>query len=55
MDIAIASTNEVQSMLYLGLDRKYIDEKKLEMALVQTTETMNLVYGFRRHLEKDIP
>lgn len=52
LDISIWSLNEIQSMLYLGFDRKYITEEQLQSLLLQTTETMNLTYWFRRYLEK---
>ncbi|OIN90106.1 MAG: four helix bundle protein [Anaerolineae bacterium CG03_land_8_20_14_0_80_58_20] len=49
------SASEVQSELYLALDRKYITEKELQSAYDLATETKRLVNGMIAYLRKAPP
>ncbi len=46
------SASEVQSQLYLALDRKYINEKQMRLAYVQAEEAKKLINGFIAYLRK---
>jgi four helix bundle protein len=46
------SASEVQSELYLALDRKYITEKELSIAYDLATETKKLINGLIGYLRK---
>jgi four helix bundle protein len=47
-----ASAFEVQSQLYVALDRKYIDSNKFEAIYNQATSVVSLIDGFIRYLRK---
>ena len=49
------SAGEVQSELYLALDRKYINEKELHLAYSLATETKRLINGMIAYLRKSSP
>ena len=49
------SASEVQSELYLALDRKYINEKELQFAYGLATETKRLINGMIAYLRKSPP
>ena len=49
------SASEVQSELYLALDRKYINEKELQFAYGLATETKRLINGMIAYLRKSHP
>ncbi len=49
------SASEVQSELYLALDRKYISEKALRLAYGLATETKRLINGMITYLRKSSP
>jgi four helix bundle protein len=46
------STSEVQSELYLALDRKYINQDELASAYNLSTETKRLINGMIGYLRK---
>jgi len=50
--VARASAFEVQSQLYVALDRKYIDSNKFEAIYNQATSVVSLIDGFIRYLRK---
>ena len=50
--IARRSASEVQSQLYLALDRKYITENDLREVYDMATETKKLINGFIANLKK---
>ena len=49
------SASEVQSELYLALDRKYITEKELNLAYELATEAKRLINGMIAYLRKSTP
>ena len=49
------SASEVQSELYLALDRKYIDQNQLTQAYNLATETKRLINGMIAYLRKSKP
>jgi four helix bundle protein len=49
------SSSEVQSELYLALDRKYIDQDELNNAYNLATETKRLINGMIAYLRKSKP
>ena len=49
------SASEVQSELYLALDRKYITQEELALAYNLATETKKLVNGMIAYLRKSKP
>ena len=49
------SASEVQSELYLALDRKYIDQNELTSAYGLATETKKLINGLIAYLRKSKP
>ncbi len=55
LKIARRSASEVQSELYLALDRKYIDEKQLESSYGLATESKRLINGMIRYLRRSSP
>jgi four helix bundle protein len=50
LKIARRSASEVQSQLYLALDRKYITTTELQSAYDQATETKRLINGMIAYL-----
>jgi len=50
LKIARRSASEVQSELYLALDRKYITQNELDDAYDLAGETKKLINGLIRHL-----
>jgi four helix bundle protein len=54
LKIARRSASEVQSELYLALDRKYIAASELKTAYDLATETKRLFNGMIAHLRKSI-
>jgi four helix bundle protein len=52
--IARRSASEVQSQLYLALDRNYIDEKSLKEAYTIAAETKKLINALITYLKKSI-
>jgi len=53
LKMARRSASEVQSELYLALDRKYITEDEHKNAYNLATETKKLINGFIRYLRKN--
>ncbi|GAB4460601.1 MAG: hypothetical protein Kow0070_16990 [Anaerolineales bacterium] len=53
LKMARRSCSEVQSELYLALDRKYITEAELKMAYAQADETRRLINGLIAFLRKN--
>jgi four helix bundle protein len=54
LKIARRSGSEVQSELYLALDRKYISAGELKLAYDQADETKRLINGLINYLRKSI-
>jgi four helix bundle protein len=52
LKIARRSASEVQSELYLALDRKYITQEELALAYNLATETKRLINGMIGYLRK---
>ncbi|MCB9422479.1 MAG: four helix bundle protein [Ardenticatenaceae bacterium] len=52
LKIARRSASEVQSQLYLALDRKYITEDQRQTAYKTATEVKRLINGFIGYLHK---
>ncbi len=52
LKIARRSASEVQSELYLALDRRYIDLEQLEAAYNLATESKRLINGMIRYLRR---
>jgi len=55
LKIARRSASEVQSELYLALDRKYINQDELTTAYNFATETKRLINGMIGYLRKSTP
>ena len=55
LKIARRSASEVQSELYLALDRKYISQEELSIAYNLATETKRLINGMGGYLRKSKP
>ena len=55
LKIARRSASEVQSELYLALDRKYISQEELSIAYNLATETKRLINGMVGYLRKSKP
>jgi len=53
LKMARRSASEVQSQLYLALDRKYIEEDELKICYDMATEVKRLVNGLISYLRKD--
>ncbi len=51
--IAFASLAEVQSQLYIALDRKYLSKEEFEECYEQCTTTAKLVSGFIKYLSQE--
>jgi four helix bundle protein len=45
------SATEVQSQLYLALDRKYITQKEFDQIYAKATEAKKLIYAFIAYLK----
>ena len=54
LKIARRSASEVQSELYLALDRNYINQGELSLAYNLATETKRLINGMISYLRKSI-
>jgi four helix bundle protein len=54
LKIARRSASEVQSELYLALDRQYIDQNRLDHAYGLPTETKRLISGMITHLRQKV-
>jgi len=52
LKIARRSASEVQSELYLALDRNYINQEELNSAYALATETKRLINGMIAYLRK---
>jgi four helix bundle protein len=52
--IAFSSVTEVQSQLYVALDRKYIDKNGFQESYKQAVKVKNIIGGFCRYLEKTL-
>ncbi|MFQ5961586.1 MAG: four helix bundle protein [Candidatus Methylomirabilales bacterium] len=50
---ALRSTSEVQSHLYVALDRSLIDETQFEVVYDQCNSVKNLILGFIRYLKAE--
>lgn len=50
LSYAFRSATEVQSHLYVGLDRHYISQEEFEQIYNKASETKNLIGGFMRYL-----
>lgn len=55
LKISRRSASEVQSELYLALDRKYINQDELNNAYALATETKRLINGMIAYLRKSKP
>ncbi|MCC7117235.1 MAG: four helix bundle protein [Anaerolineales bacterium] len=55
LKISRRSASEVQSELYLALDRKYINQDELNQAYSLATETKRLINGMIAYLRKSKP
>jgi four helix bundle protein len=55
LKISRRSASEVQSELYLALDRSYIDQDELNLAYSLATETKRLINGMIGYLRKSKP
>ena len=53
LKISRRSASEVQSQLYLALDRKYITTSQLQTAYSQATEVKRLINGLIAYLHRD--
>ena len=53
LKMARRSASEVQSQLYLALDRKYIKEDELKISYDMATEVKRLINGLISYLRKD--
>ncbi len=53
LKISRRSASEVQSQLYLALDRKYITTSQLQTAYSQATEVKRLINGLIAYLRRD--
>ncbi len=53
LKISRRSASEVQSQLYLALDRKYIAESQLKTAYEKATEVKKLINGLIAYLHKN--
>ena len=53
LKISRRSASEVQSQLYLALDRKYITTSQLQTAYGQATEVKRLINGLIAYLHRD--
>lgn len=53
--MAQRSATEVQSHLYIALDRRYIDQPEFEAVYAQARETWRLIGGFVRYLQRSGP
>jgi four helix bundle protein len=53
LKISRRSASEVQSELYLGLDRKYILENQLGRAYAKATDTKRLINGLIAYLHRN--
>ena len=51
LNIALGSTSEVQSHLYVALDQRYITQKEFQEAYEQAVKVKKLIYGFMRYLK----
>jgi len=54
LKMARRSASEVQSQLYLALDRKYINEDELKTAYFLATEAKRLINGMIAYLRKSL-
>jgi four helix bundle protein len=52
LKMARRSASEVQSQLYLALDRKFINEDELKTAYILATEAKRLINGMIAYLRK---
>ena len=52
LKIAPRSASEVQSELYLALDRQYIDQNRLDLTYGLATENKRLINGMITHLRQ---
>jgi four helix bundle protein len=50
---AYRSASEVQSLLYVTFDCKYITEKEFDESLILTGDIKNLIGGFIQYLQKN--
>ncbi|MFO7674793.1 MAG: four helix bundle protein [bacterium] len=50
LSMALGSTNEVRSQLYVALDQEYIDEREFELLTSLAQECTNLISGLARYL-----
>jgi four helix bundle protein len=55
LGIARRSTVEVQSLLYVALDVKYIDATAFKQRYEQARKTKALIGGFKRSLNREAP
>jgi four helix bundle protein len=52
LKIARRSVTELQSHLYVALDRRYLEQERFHHIYAQTRDVKSLVGGFLRHLKK---
>ncbi|HEV7475858.1 MAG TPA: four helix bundle protein [Pyrinomonadaceae bacterium] len=55
LDVARGSTLEVQSLLYVARDLKYIESEEFETLYKMAEETISLIAGFTSYLRKQPP
>jgi len=55
LGIALGSSSEVRSHLYVALDQGYIDDPAFKEAYTQAETTSRLIFGFMKRLSESIP
>jgi four helix bundle protein len=55
LGIALGSSSEVRSHLYVALDQGYIDEAAFKSVYTQAETTSRLIFGFMKRLSESIP
>ncbi len=53
LDIAIASSYEMETQLILSFDLNYISEGELNLISEKTSEVQKLIYGFQKTLKTE--
>lgn len=53
LDIAIASSYEMETQLILSFDLKYISEEDLNLITEKTNEVQKLIHGFQKTLKTE--
>jgi len=53
LDIALASSFEMETQLILSYDLEYITEQELKLISVKTDEVQKLIQGFKKSLKQE--